>query len=385
MQRDLNHRIDILDLFRFLAISMVMLAHYFSLFTQPNIQSNFYPYGNKYAEVTLFKYGYLGVELFFIISGFVIFMSLEKCGNLKVFILKRFIRLFPPILFCSVLTFVLVRLIDQYNYFPSFHRPLSYFLPSLTFTEPSLWEKVFGLKLGYIDGVYWSLAVEVKFYFLSAILFYYSRGNFVRNWTVLVGLALIFQVFFIQKAMSPDSLPGLSLLTQLVNFLLFPQYILLFTLGILFYHLYNKIKVRPYLIVAIAAYAIIQLFFVEMIKNDWVEKVFVIFFIGLFLIFIYWQSLLKPFSIAPFKQIGLASYPLYLLHQNLGIILILYVSNILGLTAYQEIVVIPVVLITLSISFLIHKKIELPASKVLSRMLFSKEQVSPVKILKKTG
>lgn len=39
-------------------------------------------YGNKFQDLLFFKYGYLGVQLFFLISGFVILMTLEKKVNL---------------------------------------------------------------------------------------------------------------------------------------------------------------------------------------------------------------------------------------------------------------------------------------------------------------
>ena len=43
----------------------------------------------------IFKYGGAGVDLFFIISGFVIFMSIERSRNLKAFWRSRFVRLYP--------------------------------------------------------------------------------------------------------------------------------------------------------------------------------------------------------------------------------------------------------------------------------------------------
>src|SRR5688500_2704787 len=81
-----KQRIELLDTFRFLAIILVIGYHYFA---SKKDFANIYPYGLQYSPV--FQYGYLGVQLFFMISGFVIFMTIEKCRTLKEFLLKRFI------------------------------------------------------------------------------------------------------------------------------------------------------------------------------------------------------------------------------------------------------------------------------------------------------
>ena len=56
----------------------------------------------------IFIHGDLGVNLFFLISGFVIFMSLNKSLNFLTFIKKRYFRLFPSMLFASLLYFFFI-------------------------------------------------------------------------------------------------------------------------------------------------------------------------------------------------------------------------------------------------------------------------------------
>jgi peptidoglycan/LPS O-acetylase OafA/YrhL len=75
-------RISILDGFRAVAIISVMLYHYFSRWTPPNNKFSLYPYGNFY---DYFVWGKLGVQFFFIISGFVIYFTLKKTENLASF------------------------------------------------------------------------------------------------------------------------------------------------------------------------------------------------------------------------------------------------------------------------------------------------------------
>ena len=96
-------RIGILDGYRALAIGMVVLYHYFARWTPPDHAANLYPYGPVLRDA--FSFGYLGVNFFFIISGFVIGMTLERCKTPGEFFVRRFARLWPAMLACSIITF----------------------------------------------------------------------------------------------------------------------------------------------------------------------------------------------------------------------------------------------------------------------------------------
>lgn len=71
-------RIDYLDAIRGIAVWLVVLYHAYARYEH-------FPYGFEYASFPLLKYGYLGVELFFLISGFVILMTLDVAGVLLTF------------------------------------------------------------------------------------------------------------------------------------------------------------------------------------------------------------------------------------------------------------------------------------------------------------
>ena len=92
-------RISYLDGHRGIAILLVLLYHAFSRWTE------LVPYGNDFADFPLFRFGYLGVELFFLISGFVILMTLEKFNSFTEFMYHRWLRLFPAMLICSLFVF----------------------------------------------------------------------------------------------------------------------------------------------------------------------------------------------------------------------------------------------------------------------------------------
>ncbi len=77
-----NARVNELDLLRFFAAFAVVFFHYsFRGYTADDMSIMPYP-----ILASVFKYGYLGVELFFMISGFVILMTAAN-GNLRNFII----------------------------------------------------------------------------------------------------------------------------------------------------------------------------------------------------------------------------------------------------------------------------------------------------------
>lgn len=61
------------------------------------------------------KYGYLGVELFFMISGFVILMTASN-NSLKRFFISRAVRLYPAFWVCCTITFLLILAVGQPRY-----------------------------------------------------------------------------------------------------------------------------------------------------------------------------------------------------------------------------------------------------------------------------
>jgi peptidoglycan/LPS O-acetylase OafA/YrhL len=98
-------RIRFLDGLRGLAIFLVLGFHY----TGPTYAAKL-PYGNSLAWIPVLDHGWIGVYLFFLISGYVIFMTLEKCATAGDFFQRRWLRLFPAMLFASIVIFAFSQL-----------------------------------------------------------------------------------------------------------------------------------------------------------------------------------------------------------------------------------------------------------------------------------
>mgnify|MGYP003609638691 FL=1 len=129
----MNNRIQYLDGLRGVAIILVVLFHAFARW--PNLT----PYGDEYAGFFITQYGWVGVELFFIISGFVIFMTLEKSSNIMVFMYKRWLRLFPAMLIASVFIYITAPFFYER---PAGQPTWLSLIPGLTFINPSIFKLI---------------------------------------------------------------------------------------------------------------------------------------------------------------------------------------------------------------------------------------------------
>jgi peptidoglycan/LPS O-acetylase OafA/YrhL len=156
-------RVPILDLLRLAAVGAVILYHYgFWGPASHGVQQVAMPYLAPVAQ-----YGFLGVPVFFAISGFVIAYSAE--GRTPVgFAIARFSRIYPTFVICMTLTFLATLLVGH----AWFHVTWGQWLANLFIAAP-----MFGQP--YMDDAYWSLVIEVVFYVWVAL--FLAWGIFPRR------------------------------------------------------------------------------------------------------------------------------------------------------------------------------------------------------------
>ncbi|NVI89419.1 acyltransferase [Actinomadura sp. BRA 177] len=172
-----RERLSELDLLRFAAALAVVLYHFTGFGGAgpwPSPARDVFP---EVAAVT--RFGYLGVDLFFVISGFVILMSAWGRGP-GAFGVSRLVRLMPAY-WVSVLLGAVV-----YAVFRQGHGVPGLVLPNLTMLQG-------GLGLKNVDAVYWTLWVELHFYVLVAVLA--SIGITYRSCLVFMAAWMLGGVF----------------------------------------------------------------------------------------------------------------------------------------------------------------------------------------------
>jgi peptidoglycan/LPS O-acetylase OafA/YrhL len=146
-------RVPGLDLLRLAAVAAVILYHYG--FWGP--ASNGLPQVALPYLAAVAQYGFLGVPVFFTISGFVIAYSAE--GRTPIgFAIARFSRIYLTFVFCMTLTFATILLLGGTNFEVTFAQ----WFANLFVAAPALGQS-------YVDTSYWSLVIEIVFYAWVAV------------------------------------------------------------------------------------------------------------------------------------------------------------------------------------------------------------------------
>src|SRR4051794_15709488 len=169
-------RVEALNLLRLVAVLGVVFYHYG--FWGP--ASHGVPLAALPAMAGFAQYGFLGVPVFFIISGFVIAYSAQG-RTATGFAVARFSRIYPTFVICMTLTALAIAIGGR----AQFDISLTQWLANLFIAAPALGQP-------YVDTAYWSLVIEVVFYGWVAVLI--AAGLFPRRIDlIIVGwLALTF-------------------------------------------------------------------------------------------------------------------------------------------------------------------------------------------------
>ena len=339
-----------LDGFRAMAILLVIGFHYGVRWTTP-WSANLYPHGDLFAGAFVLRYGWAAVELFFMMSGFVILLTLERCEGVVDFFRKRIARLWPALVLCAAITTAMLAAFGPHSWLKD---PLSFVL-SVMFVDPDLVQRfVPGVDVGWIDGAYWTLAVEMRFYLLAALVFLVGRRRFLAAWLWLQLVGFLFGV------------PGLKELHALwlPRALLMPVYLPYFTLGICFFEVFRDKAWRPLpsagvamSIVMVGVNAGLWGAFASRGETGPVLAINAA-WIVLFWLFVIGSPLVRPFAFRPLARIGEASYALFLLHEAAGIAL-MNALDAAGLHPLANLALVTAVMI--GASMLIFRFVEEPA------------------------
>ena len=298
-----GRRIPSIDGLRALAILAVLAFHYCYRWGPPLNPESLYPYGAALADLPGVRFGACGVLLFFVISGFVIAMTLDHCQTPREFIVRRYARLGPAMLVFSVITFVAMQVIP--------HAPFPergvWFVSAITFIDPRFLNRI-APSIGFrsIDGAYWSLYVEVQFYALACLVYFTARRRFRPVTGLLSAIACALLLVRVPLASAPS------------NNLFLPAFLPWFVMGIGFHAIASRAqRWGGGLLILLGSLELLALNLAG--APDAVPIGVVVLVPILFAAAIWFGPIVSVLSSKPMVNIGVASYGLYLLHQNVGV------------------------------------------------------------------
>jgi peptidoglycan/LPS O-acetylase OafA/YrhL len=297
--------------------------------------------------------GHFGVELFFIVSGFVILMTTERKKTVREFAISRFARLMPAFLAALVMATMLLILWPM----PPLDAPtLWQFLANLTMA-PSL----FGEKP--VDMPYWTLTYELVFYVLVALALRFGLLGSIE-WVGLVGIA-VGCLFLATVDVQLHRRSSIVLMVHYSNF---------FLIGICLYRIYAQ-AARPITYFALGAAVAIT------VRGGGEQSFFApgYLYLGLTAAFavIVWIATSKHarwLAWRPLLLLGRISYPLYLVHVVLGYQIIRFATD-RGWSTLNGIIAAG--MLSLVAATVVHYLVEVPGERWL-RAVFKKVQAREI-------
>jgi exopolysaccharide production protein ExoZ len=316
-----------LDLVRLAAALGVTLYHYTFLWWLPSSPDT------RPALVLLFRWGWVGVQVFFVLSGFLIAYSANGKSAWG-FFTGRLWRLYPTAWICAAITLVATRL-GTTGALPDFLRAAAIFP-----TGP------------WISAVYWTLAIELAFYVLIAATL--AMGVKLRTVAILLGLASC--AFWLSRGvayvagfhLSPDLLDG-----QYASMTLLPHGCF-FALGMGLWALKQS---RDWKMLALVGACIaagvgeiveVREHFVSAwgASHPWEAPALWLIALAAIGASIRWDGALRSIA-RPARVAALMTYPLYLIHDEVGRALMLAV---MGLGPVAALLIATVAMIALSLA-----------------------------------
>lgn len=364
-------RVEALDGLRAVAALMVVAYHAGARWAPPQQDPTLYPYGGLFAGIPGIGYfGSFGVLLFFMISGFVIMMTLERTSGIADFAARRIARLWPCMLVCATLSALVINTLGQMDGVMGLERfrvtPLEYF-SSIVFFPPAITADLLGAPPSqWVEGVYWTLWAEVRFYALIALVYLIAgRARFLWAWAGVQACSLVADAlisahgggaipFSVQQALQPDMLQW-------------------FTLGLCAFHLYRGHLPAPGWIasgLALAALVVGPIVTLEggagFTGQAASYSLFSVLVILPFALFIARSPVIDALAWKPLVTLGLASYPLYLFHERPSLIFTWLFTN-LGLPPLVALAL--ALALVIGASLLIYRLVEQPGKRLLTGAL----------------
>jgi len=277
-------RLHGVDALRGVAAILVMLFHYTTRYEEK--------FGHVSPPAFEVSWGYLGVNLFFMIICFVIFMTLERTQRPADFLVSRFSRLFPAYWVAAMVTYAIVQLT------PELGKNVS---PMAAIGNALMFHGLLGIP--NVDGVYWTLEIELLFYWAIFLLWLTVGFKAPERW-LAKWLALAIAGAALQRV-------GFAL-PYIVSRAFILSYIPYFALGVLLYLYFVRRTFRWRVEGLLGVLALLAIDLIDAPARLLWTFAFLVLFV---LVAFRWQT---SAAVRALARVGIVSYPLYLLHETLG-------------------------------------------------------------------
>jgi peptidoglycan/LPS O-acetylase OafA/YrhL len=291
-----------LDNWRAILSCLVFISHGFQILSPNNLKNEFW-------MIIWGPLAHISVLLFFFISGYVIWNSLQNRSKIKTTTLEftlnftkaRFFRIFPPLIGSVLLIYLLKYLIKI--------KLQNHMIDSFNFSKLDVFQYLcmFKVSLGKINAPLWSLIIEWWFYFLGLLIFNFSQQ---KNYILKVVVFII--CFFILKEIL------ISLNSDIVI------YFVVWSIGAIVkkYELfeYKKITMIISLFLFVYLFIIENVFFsgIDLSKNPLFQFLITVCFIGFISL---------EFNLKILRFISNFSYSLYIIHYPIFLFVFYFINN----------------------------------------------------------
>ena len=329
-------RLTELDALRGIGALCVLIFHYSTRFHELFPQASHVPFS--------FPGGNYRVLLFFTISGFAIFFTLDRIRTVADFVVNRFARLYPAYLVAMLLTLSIEYLAHATQLLIG---PVD-ILANFTMLQGFAF-------IPEVDGAYWTLTVEIAFYFCMIAMWKFFG---IRRLEPLLVLWLAARWLY---WLWPD-------MPERIVMLLVLRYTPFFVIGMLAYRVWSGQRTlgqqAPYAALALLSIATMETWDVAI-----VGCVLVVSFVALI------HGHLRFLSLRPLVWLGGISYSFYLIHQHVGFVVMLEFAKAgygpwIGFAA--------AFLVALTLGTAINRVVERPAGEAIIAWWKRRREAQPV-------
>jgi peptidoglycan/LPS O-acetylase OafA/YrhL len=284
------------------------------------------------------SFGKYGVQLFFMISGYIIFHNISKTPTQIGFVVRRINRIYPAVVVLVPLMWLFNSLILNLVTHEKPEMSFSSLAFSVLLLNPAAINSVFGTDFVWVTGVLWTLPVELVFYGLVAALMRLSIQKVLYSlfWLLVIGSAVHLSMQnFVEAA------PAMAFKIEQVTWQYFIFYLPWFLIGATIWLLSNSTlrghAVKLNVVVLTFSFLFIQYFALQDAeKSSSVILRVITPLIPIFLVVLFTLGARKktlpttPLHSALMTNLGSISFEFYLIHEFLGNAIIGLLTRALG-------------------------------------------------------